>query len=182
MSSGSLANISGVADARAGASGTLISATTSERLLKMAKRKSSKSKSSSASRKGGRSASRPRALGAVPVRVARVGRVVPVGRVTATRVVPRRVVPVGRVAVPRIMPAPRVMPVAPPVRRVPLRPPGMGMPPVAPMGMPPAPPLGPAPGMMPAGRGLPSMRTPMGGVPRAPLAPRSPFPRGPRRF
>jgi hypothetical protein len=155
----------------------------------MAKKKSGRrsSGSSKSSRNVSRTRNTPRALGAVPRVVSR--RVVPVGRVTATRVVPRRVVPVGRVAVPRVVPrrvvpvgrvaVPRVMPVAAPVRRVPLRPPGMGMPPVVPVGMPP--PLGPAPGMMPAGRGLPSMRTPMGGVPRAPLAPRFPFPRGPRR-
>jgi hypothetical protein len=136
----------------------------------MAKRKGGKR--SSGGSKSPRKVSRaPRALGVVARRV-----VVP-RRVTA--VVPRRVAAVvpRRVAVaPRVIPAPRVVP----VRRVPLRPPIMGtgvgapLPPVPPVG-----PMGPVPGMMPAGRGTPSMTIPTRGMPRAPLAP---FPRGPRRF
>jgi hypothetical protein len=146
----------------------------------MAKRKGGKSSRSSGGSKSPRKVSRaPRPLGVVARRVAtvvprRVATVVP-RRVAA--VVPRRVVPAGRVVAPRVIPAPRV--VTAPVRRLPLRPPIMGtgvgapLPPVPPVG-----PMGPVPGMMPAGRGTPSMTIPTRGMPRAPLAP---FPRG-RRF
>jgi hypothetical protein len=140
----------------------------------MAKRKGGKRSSggSKSPRKVSRTA---RPLGVVARRV-----VVP-RRVTA--VVPRRVVPVARAVVPRVIPAPRVMPVAAPMRRAPLRPPimgtGMGPPPVPPVPpVPPIGPMGPVPGMMPAGRGVPPLTTPMRGMPRAPLAP---FPRG-RRY